>query len=189
MPFNSKNSISIAIVSCTAVLAIACIWLFFSRPKIAYVRSLELVYSYNGMKEAHEEYKSRSNEWQANIDTLRQQYDNAVLQYRKDSSGLSTVERNTAEKNMTRLLNNLTGYAAAVQKEAAEQDKKLTSSIIAQINSFIQDYAKKKGYDLVLGAEGTGTIYYGSKAMDITEDVLTAMNKDYKLVGEKKAVQ
>jgi len=187
MPFYSKNSISVAVIICAVMSVIACVWLLFSRPKIAYVRSLELVYSYNGMKEAHEEYKAKSTEWQTNIDTLRQQYDNAVLQYRKDSSHLSAEGRSAAEKNMTRLFNNLNGYTAAVQKEAANQDKKLSSSIIAQINSFIQEYAKKKGYDLVLGAEGSGTIYYGSKGLDITDDVLAAMNKDYKLMGEKKA--
>jgi outer membrane protein len=102
---------------------------------------------------------------------------------------MSVAERSASEKNMIRLYNNLTGYTSAVQKEAAEQDKKLTSSIIAQINSFVQDYAKRKGYDLVLGAEGTGSIYYGSKSMDITNDVLAAMNKDYKLVGDKQNVQ
>lgn len=162
-------------------------YFFSSRPKIAYVKTLELVYSYNGMRQAHTEYKTQLDEWQKNVDTLQSQYRLKVTQYRSDSSKLSPQQRTEALTEIRRLETNLDGYTNAVQKEAAGQEKKLTQEVLNQVNSFVQDYAKKKGYDIVLGAEGNGNVLYGTKAYDITADVLAALNKGYKIVPGNKS--
>ena len=50
-----------------------------------------------------------------------------------------------------------------------------------EINDFVKEYAKEKGYNFVLGTSGEGgTVMYGEEKADITEDVLVQLNKAYK---------
>lgn len=163
--------------------------LYLSRPKIAYVRTLELVYGYNGMKQAHTEFKSQTDEWQANIDTLRISYQRSLAKYQQDISHLSPKEKEEQQTLLARMEKDLNNYASVIQDEAKEKEKKMTESVLNQINSYVETYAKKKGYDMVLGAEGTGSIIYATKGYDITEEVLSSLNSEYKIVGqESKAV-
>ncbi|MDR3678870.1 MAG: OmpH family outer membrane protein [Flavipsychrobacter sp.] len=181
-PRNTLLLIIIFFSTLSVFTALSCVYLYFSRPKIAYVRSLELVYSFNGMRQAHAEYKTQTDAWQANIDTLKKQYQNAVSVYKSHVSLISPQQKNDEEKNIMQLENSLKQYSATVSKEAEEREKKLTQSVLNQINSYVESYAKKKGYDIVLGAEGTGSVIYGKPAFDITNDVLESMNKEYQLL-------
>ncbi len=41
------------------------------------------------------------------------------------------------------------------------------------------DYAKAKGYQLIIGTSGKGTVMYGDEKMNVTTDILELLNKDY----------
>jgi Skp family chaperone for outer membrane proteins len=43
----------------------------------------------------------------------------------------------------------------------------------------VEDYAKSKNLQIVFGTLGTETVIYGSDKMDITEEVLTELNRLY----------
>ena len=44
----------------------------------------------------------------------------------------------------------------------------------------IREYGKKKGYSLIIGANDSGNLLYGSESKDITNDVLEYLNQQYK---------
>lgn len=180
----SKRHINVLIVfSAISILAISFLiyQLYSSRPKIAYVRTLELVYGYNGMKRAHSEFKNQTTAWQSNIDTLRINYERSLSKYQQNLSALSATEKEEQQAILKRMENDLNNYASVIQDQAKEREKNLTESVLNQINSYVESYAKKKGYDMVLGAEGSGTIVYATDAYDITKDVLTALNEENKI--------
>ena len=49
--------------------------------RIAFVRNEELIYNFNGMLDARETYKTQTEIWQSNVDTLRVQYQSALAEY------------------------------------------------------------------------------------------------------------
>ena len=58
-------------------------------------------------------------------------------------------------------------------------DEQLTLGIMNQVNTSIHDYCKKHSYLLVMGNEIPGNVLYGDEAINITEQVLKKLNKDY----------
>ncbi len=165
------------------ICCLACSFLLYeakSVPKIAYVRNLELVYGYNGMKQAHDQYKAQTDLWQANIDTLNQVYKQKLDLYKKNAETWSSKEKNDNMDELKRLEADIQKYTTVVRKQAEEKDIKITESILSQITSFVETYAKENGYDIILGAQGDGSVMYGEKYYDITEDVLHALNKEHK---------
>jgi outer membrane protein len=190
-----ENSKSLQITSAhllTFVAAVVIITFSFSfyliktRPKIAYVRSLELVYGFNGMKQAHAEFTNQTNIWQSNVDTLRSHYGRYSNNLELKRNTVPVAEIKAMEDTLQKMQLQLNEYVKVVQQQATEKEKKLTEGVMKQINSYVEEYSKKQGYDIVLGAEGTGSILYGTDSYDITSEVLNALNRDYKLLPARK---
>ncbi len=74
------------------------------------------------------------------------------------------------------------------KKKLFEEDNyvnktKAEEQILNQLNQYVRDYGVKNGYSFIYGADGTGTIMYGDKATDITEQVKVYVNEKYKGVN------
>ncbi len=54
-----------------------------------------------------------------------------------------------------------------------------TADIWKQINQWVNEYGKKKGYDFILGAAGNGSLMYASEIHNITDQVIVFINKKY----------
>lgn len=146
------------------------VYMLVNKPTIAYVRSHDLVYEYEGMKEAQIKYQQQIQTWQANIDTLQSDYKRSIasIDKTKDAEFLLQQQKIHLEQ-----------YTRAVQSKAKEEDEKITQSVLNQINTFVEEYGKAHNYDIILGTTASGSILYGIEAMDITKEVLQALNKHY----------
>lgn len=179
---NNRNKINIvAGVSLIALFlsAIAIFKFFSSDKKIAFVRSSDLVNEYLGMKEAQNSYKEKTDVWQANIDTLELDLQKAISKYNTEAASLSKEDKLQREQFLQKQQQNLMQYSDAIRNKAKEEDEKITHGVLNQVNSFVEEYAKKNGYDLIFGTTLSGSILYGTDALDITEKVLDELNKQY----------
>ena len=176
----SNRILIISIIILFSVLSGSVFYIFNTRPNIAFVRTMDLVYNYNGMRDARNEYKAQSDMWQSNIDTLQIQYQSCLANYQNAYKTLNESERKDKELLIKKLENNLRNYTDAIHQKAEEKEKNMTDGVLNQINSYVEEYSKKKGYDLVIGSNNS-TLLYGAKSYDITDEVLAALNKEYKL--------
>jgi len=64
-------------------------------------------------------------------------------------------------------------------KENGELTAVCNDKIWNQVNQFIEDYGKEKQYRFVLGATGEGTIMFGDKHVDVTDETLAYLNNRY----------
>lgn len=150
-----------------------------SQDGIAYVRSSELVYGYIGMKEAHNRYKEKAEIWQANVDTLQHDYQISMKRYTNQIASLSEAERKEGQRILMLQQENLLNYSKAINQKAKEEDEKITGAVLNQINSFVEEYGREHGYEVILGTTSAGNLLYGDEAIDITEEVLADLNRIY----------
>src|SRR3954471_3520801 len=71
------------------------------------------------------------------------------------------------------------------QKNESDQDNVALSSqydkqILEQMSQYIADYGKKNSLDLILGADGNGTLMYAADKMNISEEIIGYINDRYK---------
>lgn len=166
----------------TTLSWIGIIWLVISmnnQPKIAYVKSIYLVENYSGTKEAYQVLQKKVVKWQANLDSLRSTYQEVINRYNENKNNIDEKSLVSLEQELVFKKQNLENYQGVVQQKQLEEDKKLTEGVYAQIDSYLKAYAKKKGYDLVIGANAEGTVLYGSDAFDITDEILNIINREY----------
>lgn len=172
------NYKSIILLSLTIGALVLSIWAKLSAPKIAYVNSYQLVEKYEGMKEAREVYMGKIKMWQNKSDSLRSrlEYELQML----DSLKLLPKEKSDL---MRQIEHDKLKYHELEQKVAQltqSEGQTLTEGLLNQINRFVEKYGKEQGYDMIFGTGETGTIIYGKEAINITDQILEGLNKEYK---------
>ena len=152
----------------------------FLQKKVAYVRSQDLIYRYEGTLEAMAEFNNQKQQWQANADTLKFDFQRAVNQYNQEYTTLAVNERQRREENLSSQERQLQHYTSAIEGKIKQADEEMMQGVLNQINSFIATYSQERGYDIVLGTEASGAILYGDHKLDITDQLLDALNQHYR---------
>ncbi len=179
------NKVLLTLVTLTTLLSGFAVYKSMNPMKIAYIRSADMVYSYDGMKEAQKAYQEKMNTWQANVDTLRLELERNFNTYTREQSKLSEKEKLERQNLLNREQQNYNQYAQTIKEKSKTEEQTMTEGVLNQVNSFIEEYAKKHGYDMVIGTTTSGNLLYAKEYMNITDDVLKALNENYHTPVEK----
>ena len=52
-------------------------------------------------------------------------------------------------------------------------------SIVKKIKDYVKDYGKDNNYTYIFGSNESANIMYAEEGLDITQDILEELNKDY----------
>jgi len=168
----------LSILSFLGVIIISAV-VFTTPAKIAYVDSAKLINEYRGMQDARKAYQQKASVWKANVDTLTMEVQQQIMKYEKEHSRLSTKEQKLTEELIRVKQKQLMDYQQAMNAQAQQEDQKMTGEVVAQINAYIKKYGQFKGYNIVMAATQYGNIAYADDGLDITDEVLEGLNKEY----------
>lgn len=113
---------------------------------------------------------------QANVDSLIANWQNELKTYEKERATMSKKEITLKQELLSNKQNQMNNYQQAIQKQLQDEDQKMTQTVINDINDFVKSYGKEKGYRVILGATGNGSIMYAEDGADLTEEVLEQLN-------------
>lgn len=72
---------------------------------------------------------------------------------------------------------------AVSQQQFTEQyqliNKDINEQVWSRLNPIIQKFGKDRGLDLMIGANGMGTVLFASESRDITSDLVQYVNQNY----------
>ncbi len=151
-----------------------------SKKRIAYVRSGLVLEKFEGMIEARKLFDQKLSKWQSEYDTLVSLYNNKMELYQIKEKSLSANQKAEFALEIKKLEENINKYQENAEKNSATEKDKLSLGAVNQINDYIKEYAEKHNLSIVLGVTNTGNILYGEDAVDITEDIIKGLNKNYK---------
>ncbi|MGB0522466.1 MAG: OmpH family outer membrane protein [Flammeovirgaceae bacterium] len=160
-------------------LVVFALWMKQSdAPKVAYVRSAEVIEKFRGMREAGDLYQKKLSSYQANIDTLRATLERDMLVLKREANTLGKTELGLRSEQIRMQQANLIRYEQAVEQKVIEEEQVIQGAF-NQINSLTEQFAKEQGYDLILGTTQDGSILYGAPLYDVTEEVIAFLNENY----------
>ncbi|MDQ3102136.1 MAG: OmpH family outer membrane protein [Bacteroidota bacterium] len=168
----------IVLILVTGNIAIS-IWQAQSMPTVVYVRSNDLVYGYFGMKEAKSVFEEKQKQWRAELDTLGADLERTVAKANDMHRSGRMEELEELKPILHRQQNDMARYREAIEKRSNEEEERILSGVLAQVNGFVEQYSKTHDFDLVLGTTDAGSLLYAEEAMDVTEDLLVELNKHH----------
>ena len=153
--------------------------LISNQEKQAYVDINRLIEGYNRTPILKKAFDKKAETAKANIDSLISGWQNDLKNYESSRSSMTNKELDLQKQILNSKQQQIESYRQVIQNQLKEEDQKNTSTIINDINDFVKNYGTKNNYQIIFGASGQGNIMYAKDAIDITEDVLIALNNDF----------
>ncbi|MDF3079118.1 MAG: OmpH family outer membrane protein [Sphingobacteriaceae bacterium] len=153
--------------------------------QIVFVNEDSLLSNYEYFKDIKGKIESKSKKAQSDLQSKGSAFQREVAEYQKQSQTMSADERAATEQRLARKQQELAAYnqnaGAALQNDQAAENVKLYDKVA----DYLKDYAKKKGYKMVLSySKANPTILFADASLDVTKDVVSGLNEAYK--SEKK---
>ena len=148
---------------------------FLNEVKLAYVKTGVLFNDYKAMIEANEQFNKELQVAQASMDTLKRKYE----QLREQEATIEPEKKSDWSYQLGIAEYEYKNYSTTAQQKMQERQQELTTAVVNEINSFIQDYGNKNGYTIIFGATNEGNILYGEEQEDLTEIILEKLNEQY----------
>ena len=151
-----------------------------SDEKIAVVRTIDLVDKYKGMEAARAGFEERRKQWMAEHDTLQADYRNSVNALNAEWSKLPKGEQEKRSALIAKQEENIARFTQGIEMQVRAEEERLEAEILEQVNDAVKEYAEEHGYDVILGATGDGSILHSEEALDITDELIEVLNRNYK---------
>ena len=166
-----------------AILALlASITTFFytqEKSKLVYVDVNKLLDGYKRTKVVKAAFEKKAKVLRANVDSLVTDWQKELKLYEKERANYSKKELALKQELLGNKQQQINNYQQVIQKKIQEEDKKSTQTVVNDINDYVTEYGKRKGYKMIFGASGGGNIMYADKSADLTEKVLAELNADF----------
>ena len=164
-----------------SILALVFLMASCNQQKIAYVDIEEVLKEYKGMKDAQKEVDQKEAEYKQALDQLAISYQTGLKAYQEKARTMSTRKREETEATLMQQQQLLSQRQQQAQQELQKFGQEKMDEINEDIRDFASGYAKKQGFTYILGSsEQTRAVLYGDLESDITDEILEALNDDYK---------
>ncbi len=145
----------------------------FAADKLGYVDLSRIFSEYTKTKE----YDKVLNDKQAAYEAERDKKVNEVKQLQDKMNLLNDKEKEAKKPALEDKIKALQDYDREKQTDLRkEQDEKM-KELLKDIEAVVKQHAEKEGYTLIFNDR---VLVYQSKALEITDKIIEALNKDYK---------
>lgn len=152
---------------------------------IRYVDEDSIMNNYNLAKDINEAMLRRQNQFDA-AQTQKgneiNKFGTAMQQKLKTNGYLTEDSYKADEAKLAKMQNDAQNYLGNLQQSIQNELMQSQTQLMDSINNFMNEYAKQKGYDMVL--RKSATLYIDPK-YDVTNEVIEGLNKRYNKVAKK----
>ncbi|QLG47307.1 OmpH family outer membrane protein [Costertonia aggregata] len=173
------NKLALPIAIIALIASISSFFVLNSKSDLVYVDVNKLIEGYKRTKVERDAFSKKADVLKANVDSLITNWQNELKNYEKERSSMSKKELGLKQELLGNKQQQLNNYQQAIQKQIQEEDKKMTQTVVNDINGYVKEYGKQNGYRVIFGAGGNGNIMYAEDGADLTNEVLTGLNKQY----------
>ena len=155
--------------------------------KIRYIDEDSIMANYNLAKDINEAMLRRQNQYDAaqkQRGSDINKFGNAMQQKYQNNQYLTEEAFNADQAKLQKMQADAESYLANLQQSIANELEQSQIQLLDSIDNFLKDYAKKKGFDMVL--RKSATLYIDEK-YDVTKEVIEGLNKRYNKVGGSTA--
>ena len=173
------NKLALPIAIIALIASVGSFFFSQSSSDLVFVDVNKLIEGYKRTKIVKAEFDKKATTMKANVDSLLSDWQKELKVYEKERSNMSKKELELKQQLLSNKQQQINNYQQAVQKQLQEEDKKVTQTVINDINDFVKEYGKQQGYKVIFGATGNGTIMYGEETADLTDKVLKELNAEF----------
>jgi len=158
--------------------------------KIAYVIIDTLTNQYEYFKEVDSLFQKKQENAENTINEKGRNFSAQVQEFQRkvQSNSITQQQYESEQARLQKLQQDIESLQARLSQKLQEEYQKDLTALTDTIKNFTASYASEKGYDYILcKSSGIDNVLYGAPEYDVTEEVVTALNKRYKKSKAKQA--
>ena len=109
-------------------------------------------------------------------------FGNAMQQKYKNNGYLTEDSFNADQAKLQKMQSDAQNYLGSMQQSMQNEKAQSQAQLMDSINNYMKEYAKTKGFDMVI--RKSATLYVDPK-YDVTDEVIEGLNKRYTKVEKK----
>ena len=149
---------------------------------IAYVDTDSLLLQYNYAKKINEDLLSQEEKSRTSFNEKANSLQNDVAEFQRkvQNNGFLSLERaQQAQEELRAREAQLQELNQKLSRQLMEEQERVTKQLRDDISSFLKEYNKNKGYKIILSNAMGASVLYSEKSVNITKDVVAALNANY----------
>ncbi len=151
---------------------------------IVYVNSDSLLDQYEFYKNERSKFESAQKGIKNELQSQGEKLQGEVDLYQKQAIGMTDMERAQKEEQLTMKQQQLMQRKEELLSKLDDEQSKSSEELYSRLNQYLRKFNKNRNYNFVLGFQKGGGILFANDSLNITNDVVEGLNKEY--LEEKK---
>lgn len=155
--------------------------------KIAFVEIDSLLTKYNFWNDFTEELVRKEENARADVNERAKKLEAEVQEFNRKAQNNAFTQKRYEEEAMrlAKQEQKLQELQQKLANELAMEQQKNNLALRDSINSFLKEFNKTKGYDLIISNTGFDNLLYGNPIYNITNEVAEGLNQRYSPSSKK----
>lgn len=157
----------------------------FSDLKVAFVHTDSVINKYEYFKTKSSELQDKGRKFETDLQSRARGFEQEVANFQQSGGNMTPNQQRAKQEELVKKEQNLMTYRDNLMQELSGDESSLYSEVYDKVQIYLKQYAEENGLDLVLSYTRGGAVWYGKESLDLTEEVVEGLNKEYQ--GEKPA--
>ena len=146
---------------------------------IAYFEMDSVENNLDYVKDAMEKFKLKEQQMNTQLNGLKNNYQRRIEDWNRKGQTMTQSESEAAQREYNQMNENYQTQKQKLEMELQDLQFKMAQEMNKTIEDFLKKYNKDKGYSYIMTSQ-PGLIYYKDTAHNITRDLITGLNTEYK---------
>ena len=150
-----------------------------SSNRVGIVEMEDLVYEFQGMKDATDQYQKKLSEWSAQSDSLEQKLNTLYQEIKLDSISGDKEKLMKDQQKFYYIQKSYYEFKEKTTQKAKQDDQDMTIGVLNQLKEHMANFAKENGYEIIITNTQLQNVGYTTEQNDVTQEVLEFANNKY----------
>jgi outer membrane protein len=147
--------------------------------KVAYIYTDTVINQYEYFKKKSTEITDKGKRFEGELQSRARGFEQEVANFQQTGGNMTVNQQRAKQEELMQKEQNLMTYRNNIMQELSADEAALYNEVYDQVQSYMKDYAKENGLDIVLSYTRGGALWYATDAIDVTKSVVEGLNKKY----------
>lgn len=157
--------------------------------QVAYIKSDSVLKYYDYFKVNRDKLESKGKQMDQDLRSRASALQGEFESYQRNVNSMTIGQAKAIEEDLTKKRQNLQLYQESLSQQMLADQEKMTRDLYEKVTSFLRDYCKQTGLQVVFKYDNTSDVLYGGDSLDISKEVIKGLNEAYRLEKEKPAAK
>ncbi len=147
--------------------------------KVGFVYTDSVINNYEFFKKRSEELTEKGKRFDTDLQSRARGLEQEVATFQQTGGNMTVNQQRAKQEELMQKEQNLYTYRNNLMQELSGDEAALLNEVYEQLQSYMNEYAKEKGLDMILSYTRGGALWYATEAIDLTKEVTEGINKKY----------